>query len=203
MFTGIIRDIGTVRTAQSSGGGLRLSLSTAFVLGPSDIGASIACAGCCLTVVAVENDAFTVDVSVETLSKTTIGGWGLGRRVNLERSLRLGDEMGGHMVSGHVDGLAILDTVRPDGGCWRMDFSVPEALACFLAPKGSVALDGVSLTVNEVDANRFGVAIIPHTWTHTTLGTCRPGERLNLEVDLMARYAARILGLHQTRESPA
>lgn len=173
---------------------MRLGIETGFSIGPADIGASIACAGCCLTVVAVENRVFQADVSAESLSKTTIGEWSPGTRVNLERALKMGDELGGHLLSGHVDGLAVVEDIRPDGDSRRMRFSVPEPLAPFIAPKGSVALDGISLTVNEVDGVCFGVNIIPYTWAHTTLGGCAVGDRLNLEVDLMARYAARILG---------
>lgn len=194
MFTGIIRDMGTVRAAQGGADGVRLDIETAFPLGPSDMGASIACAGCCLTVVAVKGAVFSVDVSAESLSKTTIGSWTPGTRINLERALRMGDELGGHLLSGHVDGLAVLDSLTPDGDSRRLTFRVPDDLAKFIAPKGSVALDGISLTVNEVDGARFGVNIIPYTWTHTTLGQSAVGDRLNLEVDLMARYAARILG---------
>lgn len=193
MFTGIIRDIGTVRQAQADAGGVRLTLETGLDLIAGDIGASIACAGCCLTMVSVNGRTFEVDVSPETLSKTTIGAWKPGDRVNLERALRAGDELGGHLVAGHIDGLAILENVRPEGDYHRLSVRAPESLAAFLAPKGSVALDGVSLTVNEVDGDRFGIAIIPYTWTHTTLGLRRPGDQLHIEIDLMARYAARML----------
>lgn len=157
------------------------------------LGASIACAGCCLTVVAAGPDGFAVDVSPETLDKTTLGGWRQGTRVNLERALRAGDELGGHMVSGHVDACAVCTGVAPDGEFWRMRFEVPESLARFIAVKGSVALDGVSLTVNAVEGRSFGLCIIPYTWTQTTFGAMAPGQRVNLEVDVMARYVQRML----------
>ncbi|MCB9978018.1 MAG: riboflavin synthase [Rhodospirillales bacterium] len=195
MFTGIIRDIGLIRAAQGGPGGVRLDIETGFPLSSQDMGASIACAGCCLTVVALKGSVFSVDVSAESLTKTTIGTWAPGTRINLERALKMGDELGGHLLTGHVDGLAKLEEIRPDGDSRRLTIRVPDDLAKFIAPKGSVALDGISLTVNEVDGARFGVNIIPYTWTHTTLSDRAIGEELNLEVDLMARYAARILGV--------
>jgi len=158
------------------------------------LGASIACSGACLTVVAVRPGAFAVDVSAETLSCTTLGGWRAGTVVNLERALRVGDELGGHIVSGHVDGVAEVVSRRPEGDSVRFVFAAPEALARFLAPKGSVALDGVSLTVNEVDNAQFGVNIVPHTLSRTTLGARRPGDAVNMEIDMLARYVARQLG---------
>lgn len=194
MFTGIIKDVGEVTGITETDGGCILEIRTALPLEQAAIGASISCDGCCLTVVEKTADSFTVDVSAETLSKTSIGGWKKGSRVNLESSLRLGDEMGGHLVSGHVDGLATLESVKPDGESWRLRIRVPKALAPYIAPKGSVALNGISLTVNEVEGDVFGVCIIPHTWKATNIGGVAPGGKLNLEVDMLARYVARILG---------
>ena len=193
MFTGIITDVGEVVTR--SGG--QFTIRSAYAAGSIDIGASISCSGVCLTVTTVKPDAkgsvFTVDVSNETLSKTMLGNWTSGTRVNLERSLRAGDELGGHIVSGHVDGLARIIDIRPDGESRRFTFEAPEHLAMYVAPKGSVALDGTSLTVNEVSGTRFGVNIIPHTLTVTTWGAKTQGEMVNLEVDQFARYMARLL----------
>lgn len=193
MFTGIVTDIGRVHSVSERPGGRRLEIETAFDLAEVSIGASIACSGCCLTVVEKTCSRFAVDVSPETLEKTTLGGWGVGASVNLEKSLKMGDDLGGHIVSGHVDGLATCLSVTPDGESWRMKIAVPAPLARFIAPKGSVALDGVSLTINEVEGDVFGVCLIPHTWTHTTLGVRKAGDEMNLEVDLLARYVNRIL----------
>ncbi|MCB9983157.1 MAG: riboflavin synthase [Rhodospirillales bacterium] len=197
MFTGLIQDVGRVRSIEKDGD-WRIVIETGLDLSREKIGASMACSGCCLTVVdlSVEEggeDWFTVEVSAESLSKTGISEWTDGTRVNLEPSLRLGDEMGGHIVSGHVDGLATLVSVRLDGDSHRLKIQAPEALARFIAPKGSVALDGVSLTVNEVEANVFGVNIIPHTWDHTNLSDKQVGDTLNIEIDMLARYVARML----------
>ncbi|HEY5347297.1 MAG TPA: riboflavin synthase, partial [Rhizomicrobium sp.] len=156
------------------------------------IGASMACSGVCLTVVKKGAGWFAVTASTETLSKTTIGQWKAGSKINLERPLRVGDEFGGHIVSGHVDGVATLKSARPEGESVRMTFSIPAALAKFVAPKGSVALDGVSLTVNEVKGATFGVNIIPHTLKATGLGRLKPGAKVNFEIDLLARYVARL-----------
>lgn len=194
MFTGIITDIGEIAELTRSDAGARLVISTAFDIDSVDIGASIACSGVCLTVVKKAKGQFTVEVSNETLDVTTLGDWEKGTHINLERALRVGDELGGHIVSGHVDAVAGLVDATPDGDSLRLSICVPQEYACYIAPKGSVALDGVSLTVNEVNDNIFGVNIIPHTQEHTTLGRLQPGDRLNLEVDMMARYAARILG---------
>jgi riboflavin synthase len=199
MFTGIVTALGTVREVQPIGGGhdLRLVIGTApdFLAGPTPaaLGASIACSGVCLTVVHLAADAFSVDCSAETVSKTTVGSWTPGTRVNLERALRMGDELGGHLVSGHVDGLGETISATPEGASTRWRFRPPEALARFIAPKGSIAVDGVSLTVNEVDADGFGVNIIPHTAAVTAFGTLQPGDAVNLEIDLLARYVARQL----------
>ncbi|MBB4285046.1 riboflavin synthase [Roseospira goensis] len=196
MFTGIITDLGRVRRIDRSGE-TRFEIATGYDTASIDLGASIACNGCCLTVVETGADWFAVQASGETLSKTTLGGWVEGTPVNLERALALGAELGGHIVSGHVDGLATLVERRPDGESHRFTFEVPEAYKGFIAGKGSVALDGVSLTVNEVDDRRFGVNIIPHTAAVTTFGTLAPGDRVNLEIDMLARYVARLL---ETRE---
>ena len=192
MFTGIITDVGRVRQMRR-GELLELTIATAFDTAAITIGASIACSGACLTVVAVEPGAFAVQASAETLTCTTLGDWEEGTPVNLEKSLRLGDELGGHLVLGHVDGTARIVERRPEAESVRFAFEAPEELAPFIAPKGSVALDGVSLTVNEVARNRFGVNIIPHTLACTNLGTLQAGQRMNLEVDLIARYVARLL----------
>ncbi len=193
MFTGIISDIGEV--ADRNGG--QFAIRSAYDAASIALGASIACDGVCLTVTTVEAKAggalFTVDVSNETLSKTTLGDWKPGRRINLERALRAGDELGGHIVSGHVDGLARIVEIRADGESFRFTFEAPEHLAMYIAPKGSVALDGTSLTVNEVSGTRFGINIIPHTLTMTTWGARKPGEHINLEIDQFARYMARLL----------
>jgi riboflavin synthase len=192
MFTGIITDLGRVRHLRR-GDLLDLTIATAFDTAAIPLGASIACSGACLTVVAVEPGAFSVQASVETLARTTLGQWGVGTPVNLERSLRLGDELGGHLVLGHVDGLARIVERRSEAESVRFVFEAPQELAPFVAPKGSVALDGVSLTVNEVAQNRFGVNIIPHTLSCTNLGQAQPGQQMNLEIDLIARYVARLL----------
>ena len=192
MFTGIITDVGRVRQLRR-GELLELTIATAFDTAAIAIGASIACSGACLTVVTVAPGVFTVQASAETLTCTTLGDWEEGTPVNLEKSLRLGDELGGHLVLGHVDGTARIVERRPEAESVRFVFEAPEELASFIAPKGSVALDGVSLTVNEVARNRFGVNIIPHTLACTNLGSLQAGQRMNLEVDLIARYVARLL----------
>jgi len=198
MFTGIITDIGSVQTLDKTGGDVRLGIKTTFDLNMVDIGASIACSGCCLTVVEKNGDVFFVDVSAESISKTTIGTWNIGTRVNLERALKVGDELGGHIVSGHVDGLATLTHLNGEGDSWRLRFEVPQDLARFIAPKGSVALDGISLTVNEVEGNCFGVNIIPHTWDKTTLSQRQEGDSVHLEIDMLARYMARMLDMQSS-----
>ncbi len=194
MFTGIITDIGRVRTVERRGD-IRFTLATGFDAAGLAVGASVACSGVCLTVVDTGSDWFAVEVSAETLSKTTLDTWTEGTQVNLERSLRLGDELGGHLVFGHVDGLARIVDSRPEGDSLRFRFQAPPRLARFLAPKGSVALDGVSLTVNDIDADGvFGINIIAHTRDATTFGTAAPGQAVNLEVDMLARYVARLTG---------
>ncbi|MDT7951458.1 MAG: riboflavin synthase [Acetobacteraceae bacterium] len=194
MFTGIITAIGTVRALVPLGDGadMRLVIATPWTdAGNIPVGASIACSGCCLTAVEVGPDWFAVEVSGETLSKTGLGGWVEGSRMNLERSLKVGDELGGHFVSGHVDGQGRVIAVTPENGSHRVTIEVPSGLARYIAPKGSVAVDGVSLTVNEVSGDQFGVNIIPHTWSETTLGGLRPGDAVHIEIDMLARYVAR------------
>jgi riboflavin synthase len=192
MFTGIVTDIGTV-TELSGDAERRLALRTAYNTDSVAIGASICCSGCCLTAVEKGPGWFAAIASAETLARTTLGAWRVGTRVNLERALRVGDELGGHIVSGHVDGIAHLVSRRSENDSLRLEFEAPDALARFVASKGSVALDGVSLTVNEVSGARFGVNIVPHTTEHTTLGALRPGDPVNMEIDMLARYVARLL----------
>lgn len=184
-------DVGALRAADGDRD-RRFVIGTAFDMEKVEIGASIACSGACLTVVEKGGDWFSVDVSAETLACTTLGSWLEGRHINLEPSLRLGAELGGHLVQGHVDGVARVTERRPDGDSLRFEFEAPPAFSRYIARKGSVALDGVSLTVNEVDGSRFGVNIIPHTAEKTTFGTLRTGDNVNLEVDLLARYVARL-----------
>jgi riboflavin synthase len=198
MFTGIVTDIGEVAAVESQAEGLaRLQIACAFDPNTIAIGASIACNGVCLTVVARGKHGnrawFTVDAAAETLAVTTVGGWQRGIRVNLERALKLGDELGGHIVAGHADGVAMLVAREDLTDMARLTFRAPAALAFFIASKGSVALDGVSLTVNEVAGDSFSVLIIPHTLRVTTLGKLAVGEAVNLEVDLMARYVGRLM----------
>lgn len=191
MFTGIITDIGTVR-AIAKAGDTSFEIATSYDLADVDMGASIACNGCCLTVIAKGPDWFAVQASGETLSKTTLGNWERGTRINLERALKLGDELGGHIVSGHVDGTGHIVAITPDGESRRFRIQVPLALARFIAPKGSVAVDGTSLTVNEVDGADFGVNIIPHTQAVTTWSDMKVGQAVNIEIDMLARYVARL-----------
>ena len=200
MFTGIVTDIGEIVsvTPGGSAGDRRFVVRTKHDMKPIAIGASIACSGCCLTVVEKGADRFTVEASGETLDKTHLGDWKAGARINLELSLKLGDELGGHLVYGHVDGIGRIVSTTPEGGSVRFVFEAPPALARFVAAKGSVAVDGVSLTVNEVDGNRFGVNIISHTQAVTTLGQATAGQRVNLEVDMLARYVARLLEHEKT-----
>ena len=174
-----------------AGGGRRFEIGTGYDTGGIAIGASVDHAGCCLTVVEKGPGWFAVEVSNETLSKTTLGDWREGDPVNLERALQVGDELGGHIVSGHVDAAGEVLRVEPDGESWRVTVRAPDPLHRFIAPKGSITLDGVSLTVNEVSGHEFGVNLIPHTWKVTTLNRLRPGSRVNLEIDVLARYAAR------------
>jgi riboflavin synthase len=196
MFTGIVTDRGEVASVERRGD-LRARLYTRYDVTAVALGASIACDGVCLTVVDKGHDGprgwFAVDVSAETVSKTTVGDWAPGRGVNLERALRVGDELGGHIVSGHVDGVGTVVAARPEGDSLRVTIEAPAALAPFVAPKGSIAVDGASLTVNEVEGARFGVLLIPHTWAVTTLNRLAPGASVNLEADMLARYVSRIL----------
>lgn len=194
MFTGIVTDMGEVLTLRQEGD-LRARIGTRYDVGGIDIGASIACDGVCLTVVdlgAIPRGWFDVQISAETVSKSNLSGWKSGDRVNLERALKVGDELGGHIVSGHVDGVAEVVGLRPEGDSLRVTFRAPDALAKFIAPKGSVALNGTSLTVNEVEGATFGINFIPHTRTVTTWGRVAVGDLVNLEVDIMARYVARL-----------
>src|ERR1700744_2500010 len=197
MFTGIITDVGRVRAIKQTDRDRRYEIETAYDLEGVDIGASISHSGCCLTVVekglvpGKEGGWFAVEVSGEPLAKTTLGAWASGDPVNLERALSLGDELGGHIVSGHVDGVGEVISVTPEGGSRRIRIRAPAPLHRFIAPKGSIAVEGVSLTVNEVEGDVFGVNLIPHTWDVTTLGELKPGARVNLEIDMLARYLAR------------
>ena len=197
MFTGIVTDVGSVRSVEQRGD-LRLTIATGYDLATVDLGASIACSGVCLTVVDKGDDWFAVDVSAETVSRTASGLWREGAPLNLERSLRLGDELGGHIVTGHVDAVATVVGTCPEGDSLRVGLSVPRALGPMIASKGSISLDGVSLTVNEVreaedGTTHFSVNIIPHTARQTTLGQIAPGQQLNVEVDVLARYLDRML----------
>jgi riboflavin synthase len=198
MFTGLVTAVGTVLSATPSAPGrdatLTIAAPDAFLEGAT-LGASISCAGCCLTAIALEADRFTVEASAATLSLTTLGAWRPGTRVNLERSLRVGDELGGHLVSGHVDAAAPLLEAAAERGSLRLRIALPPVLAPLVARKGSVAVDGVSLTVNEVSADDFTVNIIPHTAAATTLGLIHPGDVVNLEVDVLARYVARLAAI--------
>ncbi|WP_050526718.1 riboflavin synthase [Pseudorhodobacter aquimaris] len=194
MFTGIVTDIGTLLELEQQGD-LRARIGTSYDIAGIDIGASIACDGVCLTVIELGRSPqnwFDVQISAESVGATNIGGWRVGKRLNLERALKVGDELGGHIVSGHVDGVAEVIAMHPEGDSTRVTFRAPHALAGFIAPKGSVALNGTSLTVNEVAGTDFGVNFIPHTQHATTWGDVAVGDRINLEVDTMARYVARL-----------
>jgi riboflavin synthase len=191
MFTGIVTDVGRVRSVRETNRDRRFEIETAFDLATIDIGASISHAGCCLTVVEKGPDWFAVEVSGETLGLTTLDNWTEGRRINLERAARVGDELGGHIVSGHVDGIGEVISVEGEGGSHRVSIRVANPLHRFIAPKGSITVEGVSLTVNEVEDDVFGVNLIPHTWDVTTLGELKAGSRVNLEIDMLARYLAR------------
>lgn len=191
MFTGIVTDVGRVRAVRDTNRDRRFEIETSFDVSTIDMGASIAHAGCCLTVVEKGEGWFAVEVSGETLSTTTLSEWSEGRPVNLERSARVGDELGGHIVSGHVDGVGEVLSIDSEGGSHRVRIRVPRPLHRYIAPKGSIAVEGVSLTVNEVEDDVFGINLIPHTWDVTTLGQLQPGSRVNLEIDMLARYLAR------------
>ena len=191
MFTGIITDVGTIRSLKQADD-LRIEIATSYDTASVDIGASIACNGVCLTVVEKTVDSFAVDVSAESVAFTNIGDWHVDAPINLERSLKVGDELGGHIVSGHIDGVAKIVTMHQDGGSTRVTLRAPGALAKFIAPKGSVSLNGTSLTVNEVNGAEFGINFIPHTKAVTTWGGSRVGDQVNLEIDTLARYVARL-----------
>ena len=191
MFTGIITDVGRIRSVRETNRDLRIEVETAYDLSTIPMGASIAHAGCCLTVVDKGDRWFAVEVSGESLAKTTLGRWREGTRVNLERPARAGDELGGHIVSGHVDGVGEVVSIEAEGGSHRVRIRAPKPLHRFIAPKGSITVEGVSLTVNEVEDDVFGVNLIPHTWEVTTLGQLKPGDPVNLEIDMLARYLAR------------
>jgi riboflavin synthase len=191
MFTGIVTDVGRVRSVRETNRDRRYEIETAFDLSTVDLGASISHAGCCLTVIEKGETWFAVEVSAETLARSTLAQWGEGAPVNLERAARLGDEMGGHVVSGHVDGVGEVLSVEAEGGSHRLRIRAPRPLHRMIAPKGSITVEGVSLTVNEVEDDVFGLNIIPHTWDVTTLGRLAAGSRVNLEIDMLARYLAR------------
>ena len=192
MFTGIVTDLGQVRSVVKTGD-TRFEFATHYDISSIDIGASICCSGACMTVIDKGDGWFAITASDESLACTTMGDWREGSPVNFERSLRMGDEMGGHIVSGHVDGVAEVVSTTPENESVRLQFRVPERLSKYIAPKCSVAIDGVSMTVNEVQGAVFGVNIIPHTQQMTTLGTLKVGSRVNLEIDMLARYVARLL----------
>ena len=193
MFTGIITDVGSVRAVEKPGDA-RFVIETAYDTSTVAIGASIACSGPCLTVVDKGADWFAIDVSAETLSKTTLGEWQKGTKVNLERALQIGDELGGHLVTGHIDTTAKIVGRRPDGASLRLQVQAPAEFMRYIAPRGAVALDGISLTVNDVEGDRFGVTIIPHTQRATGLSDANPGDNVNMEIDLVARYLERLSG---------
>ena len=197
MFTGIVTPLGGIEAVERSNGLVRLTIAAPYDADGIEIGASIAHDGVCLTVVekaeAPNGARYVVEAAPETLAITTVGDWDVGGAVNLERALKLGDELGGHIVQGHVDGLGEVISVAADGAGWRVRIAPPESIAFLIAPKGAITVNGVSLTVNEVDAEGFGVLVIPHTWAVTTLSKLTPGDKVNLEADMMARYAARLM----------
>tara|TARA_R110002126_G_scaffold155833_3_gene303122 strand:+ start:144877 stop:145494 length:618 start_codon:yes stop_codon:yes gene_type:complete len=205
MFTGIVTDIGTIESVTPLNSGVRLRIGTAYDPASIDIGASISCSGTCLTVTGLPRDGdnsrwFEVEAWEEALRLTTIGQWEKGTRINLERSLKIGDELGGHLVSGHVDGMAVITAVEAEGDATRFRLTAPDELARFIAPKGSVALDGTSLTVNRVDGATFDVLLIRHSLMVTTWADRKAGDRLNLEIDQMARYAERLIGFTASQQ---
>ena len=196
MFTGIVTDIGEVVRVEKRGD-TRFTIATAYAPESIAVGASISCSGCCLTAVEMGRlpdgrGTFVIEASAETLSKTTLSNWKTGTRINLERAVKMGDELGGHIVSGHVDGLGEIISIEPEGDSKRFRFKAPNDIARFIAQKGSVTLDGTSLTVNEVDGNFFGVNMIPHTQAVTTWGHAQVGDAVNIEIDMLARYVARL-----------
>lgn len=193
MFTGIITDIGTITSLTPRDAAMDISIACDFDMAGVALGASIACSGVCLTVTGKGEAHFDAHVGAETLALTNAKDWTESTQLNLERSLKMGDELGGHMVSGHVDGISELLDIQQDGESWRLTLEAPKELAAYISPKGSVTLNGISLTVNEVEGERFGVCIIPHTWQHTTLQHAKKGDAVNLEVDRLARQIERIL----------
>jgi riboflavin synthase len=193
MFTGIVTDLGKIRAIEKRGD-TRIEIETSYDTEDIEIGASIACSGPCLTVIEKGPGWFAIEASAETLDKTALGDWTVGTTVNLERAMRIGEELGGHIVSGHVDAVARIVDMQPEGDSVRFTFESPGEFSKYIAPKGSVCLDGVSLTVNEVQGNNFGVNIISHTQGETTFGSRKVGDRINMEIDTIARYVARILG---------
>ena len=192
MFTGIITDVGEVRSVEQKGD-FRVEINTRYDTSEIDLGASISCSGACLTVIEKGQNWFAIEASSETVDRTTIGDWSVGTKVNTERALKLGEELGGHIVSGHIDGIAKIISTEPEGDSIRFEFEIPGNLKCFISEKGSVALDGVSLTVNNVLGNRFEVNIISHTQTNTTFSQRSVGDKINLEIDMLARYVSRLL----------
>jgi len=192
MFTGIVTDLGRVKSIEKKGD-TRFEFETAYDLTTLEIGASVACNGACMTVIEKGNDWFAITASAESLAKTTMGNWSISQSINFERACKVGDELGGHIVSGHVDGLAEVVSILSEGDSFRFKFKVPSELKNFIAYKGSVTLNGVSLTVNEVEDDVFGINIIPHTMEITTFGQSKVGDKINLEIDMLARYVARLL----------
>lgn len=193
MFTGLIQDLGLVVAVETTSTDVELAIQTKNLnVDAMKIGASVACNGVCLTVTEKAGDTFKVQVSAETLAKTTVKDWKFHTAVNLEPSLKLGDELGGHLVYGHVDGVGECVSVKTEGDCWRFEFCVPKEIAPFIATKGSITIDGISLTVNSVKDNKFGVMIIPHTFTHTGIQHVKAGSNVNIEIDMLARYVARL-----------
>lgn len=193
MFTGIVARRGSIVAIDEGKGRRSFRIHTTLDLSDTPIGGSIACDGCCLTVIAKDKEHFAVDAMNETLSVTTLSEWKVGSEINLEKSLKIGDELGGHIVTGHIDAIATVEKVAPDGDSWYYTISVPDEFAQYIVRKGSVALNGISLTVNEVDGNRFGICVIPHTWGLTNISQWHPGTKVNFEADMLARYVARIL----------
>ncbi len=193
MFTGLVQDIGTVKQIHKSDSDMRIEIDTKMPLNEVKIGSSVSCAGCCLTVVEKTNSSLFFDVSSETLNRTTIGSWRVMTHVNLEPSLKVGDEVGGHFVSGHVDSMTKIIDIQGDAGSRRLTIAIPKGYEKYIVPKGSITLDGVSLTVNEVHDQSFGVNIIPHTWENTTLQNLNGGDELNIEIDMLARYVAKMM----------
>ncbi len=193
MFTGLVQDIGTIRSVSGNAESKRIEIGVSDRFTKVQIGTSICCSGCCLSVVEKTKDSLFFDVSAETLNRTTIGSWKVMTRVNLEPSLCPGDELGGHIVSGHIDATAKLVALEKQGDSYRMQIAIPKGYAHYIASKGSIALDGVSLTINEVEKTHFGVNIIPHTWENTTIGDRKIGDLFNLEIDMLARYVARMM----------